>query len=240
MRQGAVSRRCVQPYLLGGVLLACVATLWFASYGNAAPAQKPFVLKPGIDGLTLSGTKAEAVDYRGKKAIHLSEAPGAGEDMALVKDLDFKNGTIELEIAGAPSAGAPEGARGFVGIAFRLGADSKHFECVYLRPTNGRADDQLRRNHSTQYISAPDYPWERLRKENPGVYEAYVDLESGAWTKYKLVVSGNRAALYINGAEQPCLIVNDLKGAEGHGKIALWIGPNADGYFSGLKVTPAP
>jgi hypothetical protein len=212
----------------------------FASVCIAAPAQKSFVLKPGVEGLTLVGSKAEAIEYRGKKAIHLSQAPGDGESMALVNDLDFKNGTIQLEIAGAPTAGASEGARGFVGISFRVAGDSKHFECVYLRPTNGRADDQLRRNHSTQYVSAPDYPWERLRKENPGVYESYVDQEAGAWTKYKLVVNGSKAALYINGAEQPCLIINDLKGTEGHGKVALWIGSEADGYFSGLKVTAAP
>jgi hypothetical protein len=218
----------------------CAMAILFASVCMAVPAQKSFVLKPGVDGLTLIGSKAEAMEYHGKRAVHLSQAPGDGESIALVNDLDFKNGTIELEIAGAPSAGASEGARGFVGIAFRMAADSKHFECVYLRPTNGRADDQLRRNHSTQYVSAPDYPWERLRKENPGVYESYVDQEAGAWTKYKLVVNGSKAALYVNGVEQPCLIINDLKGTEGHGKVALWIGPEADGYFSGLKVTAAP
>jgi hypothetical protein len=44
-----------------------------------------------------------------------------------------------------------------------------------LRPTNGRADDQVRRNHSTQYISYPDFPWYRLREETPGMYESYSD-----------------------------------------------------------------
>ena len=239
MTQGSVNagRRV---HNLPRVPLLCAMAILFASFRIAAPAQKSFVLKPGVEGLTLIGSKAEAVEYRGKKAVHLSQAPGNGESMALVNDLDFKNGTIELEIAGAPTAGASEGARGFVGIAFRVAGDRKHFECVYLRPTNGRADDQLRRNHSTQYVSAPDYPWERLRKENPGVYESYVDQEAGAWTKYKLVVNGSKAALYVNGVEQPCLIINDLKGTEGHGKVALWIGPEADGYFSGLKVTAAP
>jgi hypothetical protein len=27
-----------------------------------------------------------------------------------------------------------------------------------------RADDQLQRNHSTQYVSQPDFTWQRLRK----------------------------------------------------------------------------
>jgi hypothetical protein len=201
--------------------------------------EKPFVLAPRLEGLTFIGGKGEAISYRGIKAIHLSQTPEAGESMAVLNVPDFKDGTIELEITGLPAAGASEGARGFVGVAFRVAPDNSRFECFYLRPTNGRADDQLRRNHSTQYISIPDYPWERLRKENPGVYESYVDLEPGVWTKMKIVVSGHKAALYVHGSEQPCLIVNDLKGTEGHGKIALWIGSEAEGYFSGLKVTPA-
>src|ERR1700721_467567 len=76
-------------------------------------------------------------------------------------------------------------------------------EYFYLRPPNGRSGDQLRRNHSVQYVSTPDYPWERLRKETPGVYESYADLDPGAWTRMKVVVSGKRAKLYVNGADQP-------------------------------------
>jgi hypothetical protein len=218
----------------------CSWGLLFLLPGLGAAPEKSFVLKPSVENLTLIGVKAEAIDYRGKRAIRISETPGNGATMAVIKDLDFTDGTIELEIAGSPATGAPQTARGFVGIAFRIAADNVHFECVYLRPTNGRADDQLRRNHSTQYVSEPDYPWERLRKENPGVYESYVDLEPGVWTEYKLVVSGHRVALYVHGAEEPCLIVNDLKGAQSHGNIALWIGSNAEGYFSDVRVTPAP
>jgi hypothetical protein len=73
-----------------------------------------------------------------------------------------------LEVAGKPGAGAPGDARGFVGVAFRVSNDASKYECFYLRPTNGRADDQLRRNHSAQYISFPDYEWNRLRTEAPG------------------------------------------------------------------------
>ena len=155
--------------------------------------------------------------------------------MAILKGSDFKDGVIETEIAGMPRAGAPPDIRGFLGIAFRVQSPEK-YECFYIRATNGRADDQIRRNHSTQYISAPDYPWERLRKENPGVYESYVDLEPGAWTKIKIVVSGAKAKLYVNGADQPTLIVNDLKLGESHGQIALWIGVDTEAYFSRITV----
>ena len=87
----------------------------------------------------------------------------------------FGNGTIEVEVAGAPQTGAFEGARGFVGIALRVQNDLKTYDAFYLRPTNGRADDQVRRNRSVQYISHPAWTWFRLRSETPEKYGSYVD-----------------------------------------------------------------
>ena len=193
--------------------------------------------------LTPVNVKAELANYRGRPAIRLlddsgpppSQSPnqaGGSLAMAFLSGSDFEDGTIEADLAGAPRSGAGEGARGFVGIAFRIQPDGSHFECFYLRPTNGRAGDQLRRNHSTQYISNPDFPWERLRGETPGVYESYTDLEPGVWTSVKIVVSGTHAELYVNGASQPCLVVNDLKLGKTHGKVALWIGPDTDAHFA--------
>jgi hypothetical protein len=162
----------------------------------------------------------------------------AEQNIAILSDSNFMNGVIETEIAGSPRPDAPMDMRGFVGIAFRVQPHGSHFEYFFIRPTNGRADDQLRRNHSTQYCSHPDFPWFRLRNENPGVYESYTDLISGEWTKIKIVVSGIRAQLYVNGAEQPCLIVNDLKLGETEGRIALWIGAGTEAHFSEIRVKP--
>lgn len=127
-------------------------------------------------------------------------------------------------------------ARGFVGIAFRISDDLTRFEAIYVRPTNARADDQLQRNHTTQYISHPDYPWERLRNEHPGKYESYVDLDADRWTKIRLVVSGSLARLYVNDDAQPALIVNDLKLPPASGGIGLWVGPGSRAYFKSLKI----
>ena len=69
------------------------------------------------------------------------------------------------------------------------------------------------------------------------MYESYVDLDAGAWTRIKIVVAGSRAGLYVNGAGQPSLIVNDLKLGESHGRIALWTGGNTQAYFSNLTVS---
>jgi hypothetical protein len=82
----------------------------------------------------------------------------------------------------------------------------------------------------------PDFSWQRLREESPGLYESYVDLQPGVWTKMRIVVSGTEARLYVNGATQPCLLVNDLKLGATHGQIALWAYGGTDAYFSNLKV----
>ena len=188
--------------------------------------------------LSVVHAKPEVTKYRDRQGLRLLNAASqefAGSGLAAISESDFEDGTIEVDVAGLPREGAMQAARGFIGIAFRL-QDATHYECFYIRPTNGRADDQLRRNHSTQYVGEPDFPWERLRKESPGVYESYTDLAAGEWTKVKIVVSGVRAQLFVNGAEQPCLIVNDLKHGKSRGKIALWVGPDTEGYFANLVV----
>jgi hypothetical protein len=191
-----------------------------------------------VESLKPHQTRAAAAEFRGRKAVHITQAPEAkGEDtLALVAGPDFGDGAIEVEVAGAPAAGAQEGARGFIGIAFRVQPGAAKYELLYLRPTNGRAEDQLRRNHSTQYVSFPDWPWQRTREQTPGLYESYVDLEPAVWTKVRITVEGTKARLYVNGAAQPCLIVNDLKLGPSKGAVGLWVGPGTDGYFADLKV----
>jgi hypothetical protein len=129
--------------------------------------------------------------------------------------------------------------RGFIGVAFRVDStDYSRYDCIYLRPTNARSDNQLQRNHTTQYVSHPEYPWHRLRNENPGLYESYVDMVPGEWTKMKIIISGDSAKLYLNDDNQPCLIVNDLKGAKSIGKVGLWLHSSTLAHYRNLVVTP--
>jgi hypothetical protein len=209
------------------------AVLWSSlAIAAAAWAQSADLLVP-------HNASIQSMTYHGRSAVQVVAAADAanGASYAVVKDTNFKDGTIEVDVAGRPAAGANVGARGFIGIAFRLQGEA--YEYIYLRPTNGRADDQVRRNHSTQYGAHPGYDFARLRKESPEKYESYVDLEPGVWTKYKIVVEGRKARLYVHGAEQPCLIVDDMKLEPREGGVALWVGPGTEGYFSNLKITTA-
>ena len=211
------------------VLLAIVSI-------DAAP--RAFAVENGT-GLEFVHVVPQTVTYLGKKALRLVETPNAvnGTSFALVNDTMFTDGTIEADVAGKPAGGSDAAARGFVGLTLRATPHGAAFDCFYIRPTNGRADDQLRRNHSTQYTSEPDFPWNKLRAEAPGVYESYVDLETGAWTHLKIEVKGTRGRLFVNGASQPALIVNDLKRGVTSGQVGLWIGAGTEGYFRNLTIT---
>lgn len=190
-----------------------------------------------LSNLAVTNAKVEGSTYHGFSALKMTSTDGAHEAIATIPGLTFRDGTIDVEVSGAPVKGAADSARGFIGIIFRQQKNSKPFEIIYLRPTNGRADDQLRRNHTVQYSSDPDWPWERLRVESAGVYESYADMQAGEWTHMRIVVKGHDAALYVNHADQPCLLVHDLKLGDTQGSVALWIGSDTEGYFRDLKIT---
>jgi hypothetical protein len=231
-------------------LLAALVVCGSTAAGQSAPKQLSLET---VTGLSLHNVQAEPVSLEGKRGLRVTfsadakqrfralspEEQARFETLAVVEGSHFTNGVIEAEIAGEPAPDAQEGARGFVGIAFRVGPDLNTYDAFYLRPTNGRADDQVRRNHSAQYVSHPAWPWFRLRKEFPERYESYVDLEPGKWTRIRIEVQGERARLYVHGQSQPTLIVNDVKtGTTGGGAIALWINPGTVAHFRNLKVTP--
>src|SRR4051812_26845083 len=201
-------------------------------------AQSPKAQQLAVERAKALGGTAEMTTYKGRRALHV--APPAVERtaaaMATFDDLDFGNGVIEADVAGIPIKDASDTARGFVGIAFHLADEAESYELIYIRPLNGRAKDQLQRNHSTQYMSMPGFDWKTLRAQSPGVYESYVDLEPGAWTHLKIVVHDQDASLYVGDAKQPCLVVHDLKLGKRSGGVALWAGSEADGYFSNVKI----
>jgi len=157
---------------------------------------------------------------------------------AKVKGVDFENGIIEVKVLSRLLKNAPSFARGFIGIAFRINDSNTKYESIYVRPINARVDDQVRRNHSIQYYSYPDYKFDRLRKESPERYESYSDMEMNKWITLRIEVKDAQARLFINDNQQPSLVVNDLKhGANTSGSVALWVETGTEGFFSDLKIT---
>ncbi len=182
----------------------------------------------------------DKVQFQGRRALRLIEQGGPGPCCLLsIPGSQLQDGIIEAWVFGRPKEGARETARGFIGLAFRIESPTQ-YDAIYIRPANARADDQLRRNHTIQYISHPDYPWERLRKETPGVFESHADFDPEGWTQLRIEVTGERARLFIGASKQPALIVNRLKrGSEKPLPVGLWVGSETEGYFSGVRVLPA-
>lgn len=234
-------------------------TLWLGGLlvigALSASAQRPTIQRFAL----LSNTSLEPHDVAivpatlgGKRGVRVTVSEDARrrvaqlpieqqsqlETFAVLAGTDFGDGVIEGEVAGAPAPDAPAGARGFVGIAFRMQPDLRTYDAFYLRPTNGRANDQERRNHAAQYISHPDWTWDRMRRETPSRFEAYVDLVPDEWTRIRMEVRGDTARLFVHGQAQPTLIVNDVKSGPGkRGAVALWINPGTVAHFRDVRIT---
>lgn len=153
-----------------------------------------------------------------------------------VKDLDFHNGIIEVKMLSRLLPDAPDFARGFIGIAFRITKDDDKFESFYVRPTNGRIDDPVRRAHGCQYFSYPNYTFAYFREHGIEGYEAPVDIGLDEWIALKAVINGDKAEFYIN--DKLTLVVDKMKhGADLKGSIGLFVEIGTEAFFKDLVVT---
>lgn len=182
------------------------------------------------------------VEIEGRKALRVTKDTSVKKvdeaTFVRINDIVFQDGVIELKVLSRLLPEASPQDRGFIGLAFRISETNERFECIYIRPTNGRAEQQLRRNRSTQYFSFPDFKFDRLRKEAAGEYESYADMGLSEWITLRIEVKGTGAKLFINNNPQPSLIVNDLKhGADSKGAIGLFVDVGTEGFFTDLKIT---
>nr|WP_240635012.1 alpha/beta hydrolase [Brenneria salicis]NMN90735.1 pimeloyl-ACP methyl ester carboxylesterase [Brenneria salicis ATCC 15712 = DSM 30166]RBP60195.1 pimeloyl-ACP methyl ester carboxylesterase [Brenneria salicis ATCC 15712 = DSM 30166] len=201
-----------------------------------------------IDAYRLSGVTLRPSTYQGSAAFELrmpssayqdpAREPLSDRDFMAWLPVDFQDGTIEVDVASDLAPDAPDYARGFIGLTFRIDEKGR-FESIYLRPTNSTVDDPVRRQRSVQYVAYPDFRFRRLREEVPGKYETYADIALGRWIHMKLVVKGSEARLYLDKKAEPVLVVNDLKfGAAQKGGVGVWLESGTIGHFRNLKVTP--
>jgi hypothetical protein len=218
-------------------LCTCAFLLAPSGFAQSPPATQTFPLTDAT-GLIAKNVALKAAEYKGRKAV-LVTSESDNDGFAVLPGTDFQDGTIKADIA--LKITTPPGVRmpGFVGIAFRARPDASHYELFYLRPGNSHSDDQAMRNHSVQYVEAPDFDWDKLRREWPYVYESHAKLQFETWTHVKIEVKGRSAKLYVNGSAEPSLIVNGLKGEDLHGSVALWGYQGEEAYFSNVRITNA-
>ena len=141
-------------------LLAALVT-W--AFGLPTSNAQIFALTDTTDLVPVNVTAA-TVEYKGRKAVLITRDPQVQKDgFALLKGVDFEDGTIEGEIALKITAPPPppglRSSPGFIGVAFRARPDASHYDLFYVRPGNSTSDDQSMRNHSVQYTCEPDFGW---------------------------------------------------------------------------------
>ena len=123
---------------------------------------------------------------------------------AKLVDSSFHNGIIEVKMLSRLLKEAPDFARGFIGIAYRINEDDTKFESFYVRPTNGRqCDDSVRKQHGCQYFSYPTYTFAYFREHGITKYENQVDIDLNEWISLKAVIEDEKATFYLNDEKHP-------------------------------------
>lgn len=179
--------------------------------------QKQLIISPA--------KKIQSVQLGDKKAIVCN-------GNTWLRSIGFSYGTIELDIRGRN-----EFLNSFPGIAFHAADTARDYEVIYFRPFNFRHADPLRRKWSLQYMSLPEYPYDRLRKDNTGQFENEIlpGPKPEDWIHVRAVVQKDSIKVYVNGMDKPSLSVKSL-GKRNSGMVGLWVdGTTAD--FANLVIT---
>ena len=212
--------------------LSTIISLTVATY--AVGQSKP--IKYDLHDLNKNGKlqafnrKLTSIKDNEQKGVSFSEAEGDG--VAWIEGVNFANGVIEIDLKGKDVL-----QKSFVGIAFH-GKDEKTLDAVYFRPFNFQSSDSVRHIHSVQYVSHPDFPWNRLRDEQNGKFEKAITSppNPNEWFHAKIVVDYPHVNVYVNNSNTPCLSVEKLNDRQS-GKIGLWVGNNSGGDFANLSIT---
>lgn len=151
------------------------------------------------------------------KGVASDPSSGQGDRGAFLEGVEFSEGVIEVELQGADQ---PRGS--FLGVVFH-GVDGDTYESIYFRPFNFGHSDPVRRSHAVQYICHPEWPWDKLRQQRNGEFEAAVSPEPkpGARFTARIQVADGRVRVFVNDSDEACLDVESLSNTR-NGKVGLW------------------
>lgn len=202
-------------------------------------------------GATLHSVTATPVELDGRRALRISltdevtlngtpDVDYHDEPTFVRIPADFDSGTIEFDVRSRLNAMAPEYARAFAGIAYRINADRSHFESVYLRPMNGLSLNPPgpRAQRAAQYFVYPEWKFDRLREVYPdGPFEAGADILPEVWHHVRVDITASTVVLTVDG--QHVLHVDETLAEPVRGDLGLWVDIGTEAYFADLVITPA-
>lgn len=207
-----------------------------------------FPLNSLPDGASLESVTALASEVAGRKALRVAltseasaGAPGVDyidQPTFVLLPVEFEKGVIEVDVLSRLIGGAPDYARAFAGLAYRIVDRVERFEAVYVRPLNGARLNPPgpRLNRGLQYFAFPEWDFQRLRDEYPdGRFEARADIAPDEWIHLRIEVRGRGLSVGINGAT--ALVVDETRGVPVCGQVGLWVDIGTEAFFSNLRIT---
>lgn len=162
----------------------------------------------------IKGKENRIENYKGKKALYLKGGT------AHLKDVEFLDGVIEFDIA-IPNE------FGFMGVMWRI-QDLKNFEDFYLRSSRSGQPDANQYTPIFNGLSG----WQLYHGKDfssPTVYKF------DTWMHVKVVVSGNRGAVYLMDMEKPALIIPKFKREYKAGSIGVKVTDFAPARFANFQ-----
>ncbi|MBE5807947.1 MAG: hypothetical protein E7317_06365 [Clostridiales bacterium] len=200
-------------------------------------------MKLTASGLTCVNTTALDAQVKGESAVRVVKADKLMEfdtnSYARLDGVHMKNGTIRVKMLSRLLDDAPDFARGFIGIAFRIDDADASFESFYVRPTNAHVDDPVRRAHGGQYFAYPTYTFSWFRDRGVTAYECETETGLDEWMTLTCRLRGDRAEFYLNDEAAPRLTVDPLLHGEGSGDgVGLFVDIGTEGFFRDIEIIP--
>ncbi len=201
---------------LGAAAVLCIGTLSHTELLSAQAIEVPF----DTSRWTMDAPHAQVVEHLGRRALKL------GGGSALLKDVQFQDGTIDVDVSGKPS--------GFAFLVFRA-TKANDGEDVYLRMGLSGTPDAVQYMPMFGGLGA----WKLYH--GPG-YTASAVFDAKAWTHLRVDVEGRSAKVFVGDATEPTMVVPELKGPRQVGAIGVFEGTpggSSDGVlFANFRYTP--
>jgi len=188
-----------------------MALLFSLALSTPASAQEEFI---DFESSQWVFEGAQVVQHLDRKALMGS---------AYLKDVDFQNGVIEVDIA-------TNGRTSYPGLIFRR-QSNENYESFYLRP-----------HRSNLYPDALQYTpvfnglagWQLYHGDG---FTAGGNIPRDRWFHIRMEIMGKQARVFIDEAEQPALIIDDLKHGLSRGTIGVMGPADKTSYFSNFRYT---
>lgn len=186
-------------------------------------------VSPIEDGRPCLRIALDAVSRAGKPGVDYVDQP----TFLLLPEV-MEDGLMEVDLCGNLLPDAPDYARGFIGLAYRVQPDLSAYESIYLRPTNGPAAPP-RATRAVQYYAFPNHPFDVLRATEPDRYEAAADIAPGRWSRLSVALQGKHFTAHVDGL---LVLQGEGKLPERPGRVGLWVDIGTVGFFANLMLQP--